>query len=236
MSRIGLALVEDHLRLMTAPTVWGRIAVWAAICAALLLGWGWIGAGLSWLTALGEAVILVRLPEAAAPWLLMATAGVALLLTVAARARPGARQIGRVRTGVLIGAGALVAATPLLTFIGARGYQGESGFGFIEINPWWSLAMSALTVAGILVAGLVAVLGAEPPVRRRIVVLLLAMASLLAVMQLANDRAFDLPVLATPMLAGAAALAVAIILPAAVLLLGALVVAGRQRANAGPAS
>ena len=166
----------------------------------------------------------------------MATAGVALLLTVAARARPGARQIGRGRTGVLIGAGVLVAATPLLTFLGARGYPGESSFGFIEINPAWSLAMSALTLVGIVVAGLVAVLGTETPVRRRVIVLLLALASLFAVVQLANDRAFDVPVLATPLLAGSAALVVAIVLPAAVLLVGARVVSGQERANAGPAS
>ncbi len=233
-SGVGLYLRIGTFHVPTAETVWGRMVIWAVICVALLAGWRWLAVGAAWLAAIGEAVVLLRYhsePSLISAWLLIAATAVAVLLTVALGASPGIRLIGYPRAALLACAGLLVAASPLILFAFAEAIPAGSsaeGVAILVLDGRIGAAVTGVTMAVAITAGSFGLAAIEPPVRRRSIVVLSAMASLLTVAQLGTDRAFDLPVIAQPLLSNIA-LAVAFgVVPLAVMLVGAVAVARRE--------
>jgi len=235
LSGVGLYLRTGNFHVVTAETVWGRMAVWAVICAALLLGWRWLAATAAWLAAVGEGVVLLTYaPEHSivSAWLLIAAAAVAVLLTVAAGASPGTRLIGPARTALLAGAGLLVGASPPILHALAEASPAGASRGerlvILVIDERLVAAVTGTTIAATIAAGVISIAGTAPPVRRRSIVVLLAMASLLTVAQLGTDRSFDLSVIARPLLSEVALAIAFVVVPLPVVLVGALIVARRE--------
>ncbi|MGC4796319.1 hypothetical protein ACLQ3H_19735 [Micromonospora saelicesensis] len=168
---------------------WLRVAGWAGVCVAVLVGWRWIAAGLAWAGVLGWGALVA--PEAGdnptyvvdtLPQLALAVVAAAALTVPAPRRRAIAvLGVGRLLALVLAPA-AMVAllvtnrvTSPAFAFVGGVSYQ-----------VFYDLEASSELVLWLYVAGLVAAASAmviavatlTPEVRRRIVVMLLPVATL----------------------------------------------------------
>ncbi|WP_433124740.1 hypothetical protein ACQPWW_20415 [Micromonospora sp. CA-240977] len=168
---------------------WLRVAGWAGVCAAVLLGWRWLAAGLGWAGVVGWAVFVA--PEASAnPTYVVDTLPQFLLAVVAAAALtvPAPRRRVVVLLGVrrlvvlLLAPVAMVAllvlnrvTSPTFDFVDEVSFRVFYGIEAGSALVLW-LFVAGLAVAAL--AMLVAVAPLTPGVRRRIVVMLSPVATL----------------------------------------------------------
>ncbi|MEU8009821.1 hypothetical protein [Micromonospora parva] len=168
---------------------WLRVAGWAGVCAAVLIGWRWVAAGLAWAgvfswgalvapqTADNPTYVVDTLPQFA----LAVVAAAALTVPVPRRRAIAVLGVRRL-LALLLGPVAVVAllvtnrvTSPAFSVVGGVSYQ-----VFYDIEASSELVLW-LYVAGLAVAALamvVAVATLTPGVRRRIVVMLLPVAAL----------------------------------------------------------
>ncbi|MEU8421362.1 hypothetical protein AB0C15_10860 [Micromonospora sp. NPDC048835] len=170
---------------------WLRVAGWAGVCAAALIGWRWVAAGLAWAGVLGWSVFVA--PQAAdnptyvvdmLPQLALAVV-TAAALTVPAPRRRAIALLGVRRLLVLVLAPTAVVAllvtnrvtSPTFDFSAVGGVSYQIFYGIeagSELVLWLYVAGLAAATSALVIA--VATLPAE--VRRRIVVMLLPVAAL----------------------------------------------------------
>ncbi|MET8094235.1 hypothetical protein [Micromonospora sp. NPDC005220] len=168
---------------------WLRVAGWAGVCVAVLLGWRWVAAGLAWAGVLGWGALVA--PQTGGnptyvvdmlPQLALAVVAAAALTVPAPRRRAIALLGVRRLLALLLAPAAMVAllvtnrvTSPAFALVGGVSYQ-----VFYDIEASSELVLW-LYVAGLAVAALamvVAVATLTPEVRRRIVVMLLPVAAL----------------------------------------------------------
>ncbi|MEU8327467.1 hypothetical protein [Micromonospora sp. NPDC048839] len=168
---------------------WLRVAGWAGVCVAALVGWRWLAAGLAWAGVLGWAALVApqaaddltyvvdTLPQVA----LAVVAGAALTLSVPRHrivALLGVRRL----TALLLAPIVMVVLLeinrlnrPTFDPVSGTSYQVLYGIeATSELVVW--LYVAALAAAAL--AMLVALAGLDSGVRRRIVVMLLPVAAL----------------------------------------------------------
>ncbi|MFI6064216.1 hypothetical protein ACIA47_02945 [Micromonospora sp. NPDC051227] len=168
---------------------WLRVAGWAGVCAAVLVGWRWAAAGLAWAGVLGWGALVA--PQAGdnptyvvdtLPQFALAVVAAAALTVPAPRRRAIALLGVRRLLALVLGPAAMVAllvtnrvTSPTFDFGGGVSYQFFYGLEASSELVLW------LYVAGLAVAALamvIAVATLTPGVRRRIVVMLLPVAAL----------------------------------------------------------
>ncbi|MGC4783260.1 hypothetical protein ACLQ3A_16580 [Micromonospora zamorensis] len=168
---------------------WLHVAGWAGVCAAVLVGWRWVAAGLAWAGVLGWGALVA--PQAGdnptyvvdtLPQFALAVVAAAALTVPAPRRRAIALLGVRRLLALLLAPAAMVAllvtnraTSPTFGFVGEVSYQVLYGIeASSELVVW-------LYVAGLAAAALamvIAVATLTPEVRRRIVVMLLPVAAL----------------------------------------------------------
>lgn len=168
---------------------WLRVAGWAGVCAAVLVGWRWLAAGLAWAGVLGWGALVA--PQTSGnptyvvdmlPQLALAVVGAAAL-TVPAPRRRAIALLGVRRLLALVLAPAAMAALLVINRVGSPTFSFVDG---VSYQVFFGLEASSELVLWLYVAGLaaaalamvVAVVTLTPEVRRRIVVMLLPVATL----------------------------------------------------------
>ncbi|MEW2145414.1 hypothetical protein AB0869_21635 [Micromonospora vinacea] len=168
---------------------WLRVAGWAGVCAAVLLGWRWAAAGLAWAGVLGwGALVAPRTGDNPTyvvdtlPQFALAVVAAAALTVPAPRRRAIALLGVRRLLALVLGPAAMVAllvtnrvTSPTFDFGGGVSYQFFYGIEASSELVLW-LYVAGLAVAALAMVIAVATLTAE--VRRRIVVMLLPVAAL----------------------------------------------------------
>ncbi|MEU8181350.1 hypothetical protein AB0B85_00210 [Micromonospora sp. NPDC049044] len=170
---------------------WLRVAGWAGVCAAALLGWRWLAAGLAWAGVLGWGVFVA--PEAGAnptyvvdtlPQFLLAVVAAGALTVPAPRRRAVALLGVRRLVALLLAPAAMVAllvlnrvTSPAFDFVGDEGVSYHVFYG-LEASSELAVWLFVAGLAAAALAMLVALARLHPGVRRRIVVLLLPVATL----------------------------------------------------------
>ncbi|MET8043477.1 hypothetical protein ABZU25_21755 [Micromonospora sp. NPDC005215] len=168
---------------------WLRVAGWAGVCAAVLLGWRWLAAGLAWAGVLGWGAFVA--PEASAnpthvvdtlPQFLLAVVAAGALTVPAPRRRVVALLGVRRLVVLLLAPLAMVAllvvnrvTSPTFDFVDEASFRVFYGLEASSELVLW-LFVAGLAVAAL--AMLVAVARLTPGVRRRIVVMLSPVATL----------------------------------------------------------
>ncbi|MEU8255598.1 hypothetical protein AB0C06_15205 [Micromonospora inaquosa] len=168
---------------------WLRVAGWAGVCAAVLLGWRWVAAGLAWAGVLGWGALVA--PQSGdnptyvvdtLPQFALAVVAAAALTVPAPRRRAIAVLGVRRLLALLLAPAAMVAllVTNRVTSPAFVSVDGASYQVFYDLEASSELVIW-LYVAGLAVATLamvMAVVTLTPQVRRRIVVMLLPVAAL----------------------------------------------------------
>ncbi|MEU1678026.1 hypothetical protein ABZ422_02910 [Micromonospora zamorensis] len=168
---------------------WLHVAGWAGVCAAVLVGWRWVAAGLAWAGVLGRGALVA--PQAGDnPTYVVDTLPQFALAVVAAAALtvPASRR----RAIVVLGVGRLLALVlapvAMIALLGANRVNSPT-FDFVDgvsYQVLYGIEASSELVVWLYVAGLaaaalamvIAVATLTPEVRRRIVVMLLPVAAL----------------------------------------------------------
>ncbi|WCN79311.1 hypothetical protein [Micromonospora sp. LH3U1] len=168
---------------------WLRVAGWAGVCAAVLVGWRWVAAGLAWAGVIGWGALVA--PQAGdnltyvvdtLPQLALAVVAAAALTVPVPRRRVIALLGVRRLAALLLAPAAMVAllVTNRVTSPAFDPVDGASYQVFYGIEAGSELVVW-LYVAGLVAAVLtmlVALARLAPGVRRRIVVMLLPVAAL----------------------------------------------------------
>ena len=194
-----------------APPIlnWIRAAVWVMVVLLALMGRR-ISVYAAWSAALVEVAALSR-PDGVSPLtalrpLILALA-VAVLLSVAGSPRRGVTVLRPGRLALFSGAALLCALGPMVVWLRSTGglsgaARGDGGFGVIAVEVRW-VATVTVAAAAIAAAGLLAVVvSLDRATRRRTLVLLAPLATVLTIVQFAGERAFSIPTLDRPLLAG----------------------------------
>ncbi|WP_327040946.1 hypothetical protein OG400_26390 [Micromonospora ureilytica] len=195
----GKALLDQLVRAPSMPpgfsprgpdlVDWLRVAGWAGVCAAVLVGWRWVAAALAWAGVLGWGALVA--PETSdnptyvvdmLPQLALAVVAAGALTVPAPRGRAVALLGVRRLLALVLAPVAMIALlganrvnSPTFDFVGEVSYQVFYGIEASSELVLW------LYVAGLAAAALVMVVAVAtltPVVRRRIVVMLLPVAAL----------------------------------------------------------
>ncbi|MFG3644253.1 hypothetical protein ACGF3C_28680 [Micromonospora sp. NPDC047762] len=168
---------------------WLRVAGWAGVCAAALVGWRWLAAGLAWAGVLGWGALVA--PQTSGnptyvvdmlPQLALAVVGAAAL-TVPAPRRRAIALLGVRRLLALVLAPTAMVALLVANRVGSPTFSFVDG---VSYQVFYGLEASSEVVLWLYVAGLAAAASAmviavatlTPEVRRRIVVMLLPVVAL----------------------------------------------------------
>ncbi|MFE9914207.1 hypothetical protein ACFYPG_03530 [Micromonospora sp. NPDC005553] len=169
---------------------WLRVAGWAGVCAAVLIGWRWLAAGLAWAGVLGWGALVA--PQTGdnptyvvdmLPQLALAVVG-AVALTVPAPRRRAIALLGVRRLLALVLAPTAMVALLVANRVGSPTFDFSADGASYQVL--YSLEASSELVLWLYVAGLaaaasamvIAVVTLPAEVRRRIVVMLLPVAAL----------------------------------------------------------
>jgi hypothetical protein len=225
---------------------WGPVAAWAAVTIAVLLGWRLVAAAGAWLTVLAEAVALgMSYPTEPVIvlnflWLLVFGATAAVALTVRAPRHQGVSILGWRKTTVFAAVGVLYAVSSAIDPLTARVvrqapnaysvdlWPGGGGYLPFLFDSAGLLTLIAYAIIG--VATIVLLARIDPPVRRRILVLVAPTAVLIALIGLSfsgfaeSSVRFTPPVLLVP-----AQWAVLVLAPVVAFLAGVLLIGRRER-------
>ncbi|WP_406070471.1 hypothetical protein [Micromonospora sp. NBC_01638] len=168
---------------------WLRVAGWAGVCAAVLVGWRWVAAGLAWAGVIGWGVLVAPQVDGNPGYVVDTLPQFALAVVAAAALTvPVPRHRVIVLLGVrrllvlLLAPAAMVAllvtnrvTSPTFDPVDGTSYQVFYGLeASSELVVW--LYVAGLAAAAL--AMLVALATLDPGVRRRIVVMLLPVAAL----------------------------------------------------------
>ncbi|WP_430502670.1 hypothetical protein ACQRWP_14035 [Micromonospora trifolii] len=168
---------------------WLRVAGWAGVCAAVLLGWRWLAAALAWAGVLGWGALVAPQTNEnptyvvdTLPQFALAVVAAAALTVPAPRRRAIALLGVRRLLALVLAPAAMVAllvtnrvTSPTFDFVGEVSFQVFYGLEASSGLVLW------LYVAGLAVAAsamVITVATLTPEVRRRIVVMLLPVAAL----------------------------------------------------------
>ncbi|MET7948512.1 hypothetical protein [Micromonospora sp. NPDC005324] len=168
---------------------WLRVAGWAGVCAAVLLGWRWVAAGLAWAGVLGWGALVA--PQTndnptyvvdTLPQFALAVVAAAALTVPAPRRRAVALLGVRRLLALVLAPAAMVVllvtnrvTSPTFDFVGEVSFQVFYG---LEAGSGLVLWLYVAGLAAAASAMVIAVATLTPAVRRRIVVLLLPVAAL----------------------------------------------------------
>ncbi|WFE99898.1 hypothetical protein [Micromonospora sp. WMMD964] len=171
------------------PVDWLRVVGWAGVCAAVLLGWRWVAAGLAWAGVLGWGA-LVAPQTGANPTYVVDTLPQFALAVVAAAAltvptprRRAIAVLGVRRLPALLLAPAAMVVLLVTNRLNSPTFDVDGG---VSYQAFYGIEASSELVVWLYVAGLavaasamvIAVATLAPTVRRRIVVMLLPVAAL----------------------------------------------------------
>jgi hypothetical protein len=225
---------------------WLRIAGWAAISVAVLIGMRRIATVMAAAIVVGEvAVAVVRMPDprfypedsVAAFWTLLLAVLATGAIAMTGRRR-GVVLIGRIRL-MLVGLAAAVAAAaplavPYLVTPPAVPKDPDVVFYAVPVDANALIAAAIALYGSVAVSVVVAAFGLDPAVRRRVAALLAAVVALFLVVQFSAEVSFAWSYTAAPALTGAYQWPVLIGAPVAVLLIGLLAISLRERRQSVP--
>ncbi|GGO32107.1 hypothetical protein [Micromonospora parathelypteridis] len=168
---------------------WLRVAGWAGVCVAVLVGWRWLAAGLAWAGAIGWGALVA--PQAGddltyvvdtLPRIALAVVAAAALTVPVPRHRTiallGVRRLAALLLAPAVMAGLLEinrVTSPTFNLVGAVSYEAFYG---IEASSELVLWLYVAVLTAVALTMLVALVRLDPGVRRRIVVMLLPVAAL----------------------------------------------------------
>jgi hypothetical protein len=206
---------------------WARLAGWALVVAALVTGRARLAAVGAWAAVVTETAVLLGVGSdpAGRGWHLLLATAVAVLLSSALLSVPDRVDVPRRAWTALAVLGLVVA----LAAAGEPLVASRDG-DFIVIANESQRLIALATQAAVVLLSLAAALSLAPSVRRRALVLLASVASLLIVAQLGYDSAFSSVVARQALIPSPAlALALAAITAAAVFWVGVVAVQLRER-------